>query len=73
MPKTALLHIGTSKTGTTSIQKWLAHAQQHGKLAPVRYPLWGSDSNHQRLVAVYKSYEDLPEILRQTYGPSAKS
>jgi len=70
MPKIALLHIGTAKTGTTSIQKWLADAQQHGSLAPVSYPLWSGSHNQQRLVALYKPYEDLPPLMRQNYGPS---
>lgn len=46
-PKTALLQIGRPNTGTTSIQRWLAHSQEHGSLAPVRYLLWWGDYNHQ--------------------------
>lgn len=72
-PKTALLHIGTPKTGTTSIQRWLANAQDDGSLAPVRYPLWAGGHNHQRLVSLYKPYEDLPPGFRQNYGPSGES
>jgi hypothetical protein len=73
MPKTVLLHIGTAKTGTSSIQKWLARAQQHGKLVPVGYPLWGGECDHERLVVLYKSYEDLPPPRRQSYGPGGRS
>ncbi len=73
MRKTALLHIGTPKTGTTSIQRWLAHAQRHGELEGVRYPLWGSDSSHWRLLALYKPYEHLPQLMRQDFGPAGKS
>lgn len=72
-PKTALLHIGTWKTGTTSIQRWLANAQGDGSLAPVRYPLWGEDHNHHRLLSLYRPHEDLPPDLRHKYGPSGKS
>lgn len=72
MPKTALLHIGTPKTGTTSIQRWLAHSQQNGSLAPVCYPLWRGSQNQQRLVTLYQRYEDLPPTMRQIYGPDGK-
>ena len=73
MPKTALLHIGTPKTGTTSIQRWLAHSQQHGSLAPVRYPLWKGTPHQQRLVTLYERYEDLPPTMRRIYGPNDKN
>jgi hypothetical protein len=71
-PKTALLHIGTPKTGTTSIQRWLAHAQEEGSLAPVSYPLWGDDHNHQRLMVLYKPYEDLSPAMRHSYSPGGR-
>lgn len=71
-PKTALIHIGTPKTGTTSIQRWLVQAQDAGSLASVRYPLWRDDYNHQRLVALYIAYEDLSPAMRQIYGPGGR-
>lgn len=73
MTKTALLHIGTAKTGSTSIQQWLANAQRDGSLGTVCYPLWRSNHNHQRLVTLYKPYEDLPSPMRQSYGPGGRS
>jgi hypothetical protein len=73
MTKKILLHIGTAKTGTTSIQRWLTHVQKRGTLAPVAYPLWKDASNQQRLVTLYLGYEDLPPPMRQSYGPGGKS
>lgn len=66
-PKTALLHIGTSKTGTTSIQESLAHAETQGALSPCRYPLWRLDRNHNRLTTLYLPYRDLPQIWHARY------
>jgi len=71
-PKTALLHIGTPKTGTTSIQRWLAHAQEDGCLAPVCYPLRGDDYNHERLQLLYRPYEDLGPNVRRIYSLSGR-
>lgn len=62
--KTALLHIGTTKTGTTSIQESLARAQRSGSLGPYHYPLFGGDRNHHRLTMLYLPYEDQPPSRR---------
>lgn len=59
MPKTALLHIGTPKTGTTSIQDYLCRAESSGLLHPYRYPLVGFERNHNRLATVYLPYDEL--------------
>jgi hypothetical protein len=71
-PKTVLLHIGTAKTGTTSVQRWLAHAEEQGSLAPIRYPLWQGGHNHQRLASLYLPFENLPPTMRQNYGPDGE-
>lgn len=57
--KTALLHIGTPKTGTTSIQQKLAAAEADGSLLPYRYPRWRRDRNHNRLTMLYLPHGDL--------------
>ncbi len=51
--KTILLHIGTPKTGTSSIQQSLALAAANGVLGSVCYPVWRNDRNQQRLAMVY--------------------
>jgi hypothetical protein len=73
MTKTILLHIGTPKTGTTSVQQWLARTQRDGTLSPVSYPLWKNDHNQQRVLSLYLPYEDLPPAMRRNFGPSASS
>ena len=73
MPKSVLLHIGTGKTGSTSIQRWFSDAQERGRFAQICYPLWDSDRNHRRIVALYKPYEDLPPGMRQSYGPNGRA
>ena len=51
--KTILLHIGTPKTGTSSIQQSLALAAANGGLGLVCYPVWRNDRNQQRLAMIY--------------------
>jgi hypothetical protein len=65
--KVALLHIGTPKTGTTSIQESLASAEAHGSLLPYRYPLGRGRPNHNRLAWLYIPNQELPtEIAWQS-------
>lgn len=65
-PKTALIHIGTPKTGTTSIQNWLAAAQRNGDLGPVCYPLYRNDRNQSRLIACYRP-DTVPGWMRSEF------
>lgn len=71
-PKTALLHIGTPKTGSTSIQEFLTRAEMDGSLAPIRYPLWKGDRNHLRLTPLYRPYEELPPWWRHEFPANDK-
>jgi hypothetical protein len=66
--KTALLHIGTPKTGTTSIQECLARAEAAGALQPYRYPLFSGDRNHNRLTMLYLPHRDLPQVWLAKYS-----
>lgn len=66
-PKTALLHIGTPKTGTTSIQNALARAERAGGLAPIRYPLPHGQNDHWLLALLYFPHRDLPRWMRVTH------
>jgi hypothetical protein len=65
--KPVLLHIGTPKTGSTSIQDCLARAELDGGLGNVRYPLWGNDRHHVRLAPLYRPYHDLPPWGRHEF------
>lgn len=51
--KTVLLHIGTMKTGNTSIHHALAGARSAGALGAVRYPLWQRDLHQSRMATLY--------------------
>ncbi|ASF45581.1 hypothetical protein [Methylovulum psychrotolerans] len=48
---TLLLHIGTEKTGTTSIQEFLAHNRRRLQQAGILYPSSLGDKNHIKLAA----------------------
>ncbi len=68
--KTALLHIGTMKTGNTSIHHNLAEAKARGLLGPVCYPLWEDDKHQARMAVLYCADtlgETLPS-LRERYA-----
>ncbi len=67
MKKTALLHIGTWKTGTTSIQKCLTEAQLGGNLESVCYPLWTGDCNQQRLGLLYVPFDEWDPWMRSIH------
>jgi len=65
--KKILLHIGTGKTGTTSIQHTLDKAARDQALGTIAYPrLKGRD--HNFLSALYRQYEDLPRQYRSRYA-----
>jgi hypothetical protein len=69
--KQILIHIGTSKTGSTSIQRALAKSSRKGQLEEIYYPLPLGGHNHQEIVIPYhKSYEKLPRQLRCKHSPS---
>lgn len=56
-----LLHVGTGKTGTSSIQRSLQRAADHDHLVGVSYPATRA-TNHNELAAVYKPSDRLPRI-----------
>jgi hypothetical protein len=67
MSKTALLHIGTRKTGTTSIQQVLAETAKVD--STFSFPLMNGDHNQNRLVTVYLPHSELPVHWR--HAPEA--
>ncbi len=73
MAKSVVIHIGTTKTGSTSIQHSLSRARRSGDLGPVCYPLWKNDNHQQRLAVLYLPLEelDLFPSLRERY-PAAE-
>ena len=68
MTKTAVLHIGTGKTGSTSIQHSLDLAQSTGRLGPVCFPSTEGRRSHNRtLKMVYRSFDELEHAVRAEY------
>lgn len=67
MTRTALLHIGTYKTGTSSIQELLAQAQGRGTLRPACYPIPDGGRNQSSLAALYLPHSRLPRFFRTDF------
>ena len=68
--KKVLLHIGSGKTGTSSIQNALA-AQSRGADAPFHYPMI-TDNGNQSLEVVFKSYERLSRGLKTKFSQNVE-
>jgi hypothetical protein len=62
VPKTAVIHIGTRKTGTTSIQETLARSG--AQLGTIGYPLVGADRNQNRIISLYLAQDEMPITWR---------
>ena len=60
--RTLFIHIGSGKTGTTSIQKFLAANRE--KLLDQNFCYPGCDDNHHQLVTIFeRNNKNLPRIL----------
>lgn len=65
--KSALVHIGVGKTGTTSIQFVLDGLARLGRLPGIAVPSVGG-SGQARLPAAYQAMDRLPRVLRPVVG-----
>lgn len=66
-----ILHIGSSKTGTTSIQQALSLSRNYLAQRGVLYPKLGNADNHNLLAASFRgSGRPQPRRLLQRYGSS---
>lgn len=65
--KIALLHIGTPKTGTTSVQDALFRAEQSGLLHPYIFPIFRNEHDHNRLTTLYLAHEEQPDPRKVQY------
>lgn len=63
-----LVHIGTEKTGSTSIQAALSRAETSGSLRPVRYPIIDGAGNHSALANLYMPRERMTLHSRTRYA-----
>lgn len=70
--KKVLLHIGTGKTGSSSIQKTLAHNQAFLKKLNVSYPLYGHPTNHEELNIPLKGDKG-PRAIRDRFKREAET
>lgn len=67
-----LLHIGTGKTGTTSIQRTLSSASRAGVMREVAYPRLRGH-NHNFLAALYQPTDQLPRRITARYESDPRS
>lgn len=65
MSKSIILHIGTPKTGTSSIQEMLAAASAVDR--SFAYPLDQYDNNHVKLMYLYLQHDEVAPLLRLAY------
>jgi|GEM_PF-1096170 len=70
--KKLLLHIGTGKTGSSTLQKTLKRQQQEDALNGIAYPKIGSLSNHNELCTLVMPHDRVRRDIRSKY-PSANS
>lgn len=67
--KEILIHIGTHKTGTSSIQKSLTKAFRLGHLGEICYPLLMGKYHHRQIATLYyEEYQDLPRWFKSQYS-----
>jgi hypothetical protein len=69
MASTILIHIGTPKTGTSSIQRALSEADATGAIRPVCVPTASGRIDRSVLASLYGSYDRLPRFVRSRYAP----
>lgn len=70
--KEILIHIGTHKTGTSSIQKSLTKAFRLGHLGGISYPLLMGKYHHRQIATLYyKNHQDLPRWFQFEYSPES--
>ncbi|MEM9770727.1 MAG: hypothetical protein AAF889_03855, partial [Cyanobacteria bacterium P01_D01_bin.73] len=64
-----IVHIGMPKTGTTALQKSLAHSRELLKDNGILYPEgFLYEDEHRELVGGLRSRKNLPRLLRREYG-----
>ena len=64
----AFLHIGTEKTGTTTIQHFFAHNRSNLLEDGFLYPYSPGEANHTKLVAFSKEKNEIQGEVRKLLG-----
>lgn len=71
--KKLLLHIGTGKTGSTTLQKVLNQQHERGQLGGIEYPKIGDLTNHNELCTLVMPHDRIRRDIRSKYPkPNAK-
>jgi hypothetical protein len=71
--KKAMIHIGTGKTGTTTIQKAWYLSQKKGLIPEIVYPIVSSMKNSMEqhyLTILYRDYDRIPRTFKSMYNNS---
>lgn len=66
--KQLLLHVGTGKTGSSSIQAALREADRRGYLKPLRYPNPFKNVHHEAITTLYKPFNQIPRSIRSFFA-----
>lgn len=66
--KKLLIHVGTGKTGSSSIQYTLRRADRRGYLKPVHYPNLFNKVHHEALTTLYKPFKGVPRAVRSLFS-----
>lgn len=66
--KQLLLHVGTGKTGSSSIQVVLRRADRRGYLEPLCYPNFFKKVHHEAITTLYKPFSLIPRAIRSGFS-----
>jgi len=66
--KKLLLHVGTGKAGSTSIQYAMRRADRRGLLKPVCYPNPFNKVHHEAITTLYKPFNRIPRAVRSRFS-----
>lgn len=65
--KKLLLHIGTGKTGSTTIQEVLAQLRNDKKLGDVAYPIIGNQKHHNRICTLVMPHSRIRRDIKSKF------
>ena len=66
--KKLLLHVGTGKAGSSSIQYAMRRADRRGLLKPVCYPGLLNKVHHEAITTLYKPFDRIPRAVRSLFA-----
>lgn len=66
--KKLLLHVGTGKAGSSSIQYAMRRADRRGLLKPACYPNPFNKVHHEPITTLYKPFSQIPRAIRSWFA-----